>query len=183
MENAPQTPQTSSSKRDSPSPFPFPIPRPPPVKACTSLIEESLAADGPVVGNADHPVPTISNVAPPAARLTASPPLPPPPERVTPTAAVTSVFPSTMTMEEDSALTSNPLISISDDGNVGGGVLVVIKSGIVREPMSRIPGGWRLMIVPSTVAAGPPTETVVPAMAKTEGYFLASSCVEFVRSG
>ena len=159
MEKALQTPQTTTNKEDSPSPFGFPCP--PPVKSCTSLIEDLLAADEPVVGNAKRPVP-ISNVAPPASKLTAFPP-----DRVTPAAPAVSVFPSTITTEEDSTLTSNPSISISDDGNVGGGV---VKSGIVLEPMSKIPDGWRLTNVPFTVAAGPPAEMMVLAMGNAEGF-------------
>lgn len=55
-------------------------------------------------------------------------------------------------------------MSISDEGVVCG-----VESGIVLDPTRRVPEGWRLMIVPFTVAAGPPAEMVVPAMEKTEG--------------
>ena len=131
-ENIPQPPQTSRSKEASPSPFSFP--RPPPSEACTVSIEDPLAAVDPVVGNAKRPVP-ISNVAPPPSRLRAFPPL----ERVTPAAPAVSVVPSTMKMEDDSSsLTSNPSISMSDDGTVGAGV---VRSGIVSEAMSRVPDG------------------------------------------
>ena len=116
--------------------------------------------DDPVVDNGERPVP-ISDVSAPACR-----PLAFPPGRVTPAELAVSIIPSTMTIEEDSTLTANPSLLISDDGNVGGGV---VKSGIVLEPMSKIPDGWRLMTVPSRLAAGPPTETIVPAMAKAEG--------------
>lgn len=90
-----------------------------------------------------------------------------PPGRVTPAAPAVSVIPSTTTMEEDSALTSNPSISISDDGNVDEGV---VKSEIVLEPMSKIPDGCRLMTVPSTVAVDPPAERKVLAMGNAEGF-------------
>ena len=158
-ENVPQTPQTTRSKEDSHSAFSFPCPSP--VKACTSSIEEPLAVDPVGVGNAKRPVP-ISNVAPPAARLAVFPP-----ERVTPAAPALRVFPSTMTMEEDSALTLKPSISKSNDRNVGGGV---VESGIVLEPMSKIPDGWRLITVPSTVAADPPAEMMVLAIGNAEGF-------------
>lgn len=95
----------------------------------------------------------ISNVAPPASRLTSVP------EIVTPAAAAFSVTPST-TMKEDCALMSKPSILMSD----------VVESGIVLEPMIRVPEGSRLMVVPFMVAGGPPAEIIVLAMGKAEGF-------------
>ena len=56
-----------------------------------------------------------------------------------------------------------PSILVSDGVWVG-------KSGIVLEPMSRVPEGRRLMMVPFMVAAGPPAEMMVLAMGKAEGF-------------
>lgn len=58
------------------------------------------------------------------------------------------------------------MIVISDeDEKVAWGV----RSGMVLEPRSSVPDGWRVMIVPSSVTAGPPAERVVPAMENAEG--------------
>lgn len=124
----------------------------PPVKAC-ALIEPFVVPVG--VGSAKRPVP-ISTVAPPASRLTAVP------ETTTLDAATFSVTPSTTTKEE-CAWTSKPLIfTPAETGDV--------KSGVVLEPMTRLPDGPRLTIVPSMVAAGPSAEIVVPAMENAEGF-------------
>lgn len=36
-------------------------------------------------------------------------------------------------------------------------------------PTTRVPEGWRLMMVPARVIAAPPAEMVVPSMEKAEG--------------
>lgn len=125
----------------------------PPVKAC-ALIEPFVVPVG--VGSAKRPVP-MSKVAPPASRLTTVPET-----TATLDAATFSVTPSTTTKEE-CAWTSKPLIFTS--GETGD-----VESGVVLEPMTRLPDGPRLMIVPSMVAAGPSAKIVVPAMENAEGF-------------
>ena len=57
------------------------------------------------------------------------------------------------------------MISLSDEK-----VEWDIRSGMMMlEPRRSVPDGWRVMIVPSIVTAGPPAETVVPAMENAEG--------------
>lgn len=57
---------------------------------------------------------------------------------------------------------SKPSIVMSDGWGDG-------SSRMVLVPRRRVPEGRRRMIVPLIVAAGPPAETIVPAMAKAEG--------------
>ena len=124
----------------------------PPVKACT-LTEPFASPVG--FGSAKRAVP-ISKVEPPASRLATVP------EIVIPGAAALSVTPLSTT-REDCTWTSKP--SISTPGETGD-----VRSGIVLEPITRVPDWLRLMMVPSTVAAGPPTEIVIPAMENAEGF-------------
>ena len=60
-------------------------------------------------------------------------------------------------------MTSNPS-TLTSDANV-----ITGKSGIVLDPTTKVPEGWRLMTVPPTVTAGPPAEMVVPAMENAAG--------------
>ena len=145
----PQIPQSRSDKgKDNEILLPCP-----PVNAC-KLVFEPLPADPFIgVGNVKRPVPLISKVAPSASRLKTLPP-----DIVTPEAPELSVTPSTTT-KEDSTLTSDPSILRSDESVARG-----VESGIALEPRSKVPDGWRVMIVPLTVIAGPPAEMVVPAM-------------------
>lgn len=159
----PQIPQSSSSNEGKDTDDENPLPCPPPVNACTSSVSEpSDPFIGIGVGSAKCPVPFTSNVLPPSSRLTTAP------EIVMPDAPALSVTPSTTTKEgcDCVSIWKPSMIVISDeDEKVAWGV----RSGIVLEPRSSVPDGWRVMIVPSSVTAGPPAEIVVPAMENAEG--------------
>ena len=50
------------------------------------------------------------------------------------------------------------------------GVYVRLGRSTVEPPIANAPDGPRLIVVPSTVTAGPSTEIVVPAMEKADGF-------------
>lgn len=163
----PQIPQSSNNGEDSENALPCP-----PVNACTLSLSEPLDSfiDGVGVGNANRPVPSTSNISPPLSKLTTAP------EILTPDAPALSVTPSpTTTTKEDCASIWKPSIVISEDededeeGKVAWGGVEESGMMMVLEPRSRVPEGWRVRIVPFTVAAGPPAEMVVPAMGNAEG--------------
>ena len=52
----------------------------------------------------------------------------------------------------------------------GGEAVTDANNWIVLDPRINVPEGWRLMMVPATVMAGPPAYMIVPAMENAEGF-------------